>query len=144
MPTAESPTKSGDGTQLRTANSSMRSLYSHRGGRPEVVEATCIPNTSSSSFRERYQRIVDGDCLVGVRVWRSSGVAREVVWINLEDDAPEEVEYTEEYHDGKDLAYPFWQVLLGVVALSACLGGLIWVNVGSEGAVVWRRSYEER
>lgn len=73
-------------------------------------------------------------------VWRSSGRARQVVQIWLEDDAPEEVEDTDEHHDGKELAYSFRQALLGIVALGAGLRGLVWVDVGSKDSVVWRRA----
>jgi len=79
--------------------------------------------------------------LLGARcLGRPSSVARQVVQIRLEDDAPEEVQDTDKYHDGKELAYSFRQVLLGVVALGAGLRGLIWVDIGSKGAVVWRRA----
>jgi hypothetical protein len=73
-----------------------------------------------------------------------SRVARPVVWIRLENDAPEQVEDSYEYRESKELAYPFWQALFGVVALRTRLRGLVWVDVGSEGAIVWGRAYQER
>ena len=37
-----------------------------------------------------------------------------------------------------------WHILLVVVDLAAGFGGLVWVYIRSEGAVVWGRAHEER
>lgn len=62
----------------------------------------------------------------------------------LGDDAPEQIQDAHKQQDAEYLAYPFWQILIVVVALCSSLGGLVWVNVGSKGAIIWRWTDQKR
>lgn len=67
-----------------------------------------------------------------------------MVLLRLVDDSPEQIQHTYKQANSECLPYSIWQVLFGIVGLAAGLRGLVWVDIRSKSAVVWRGTHEER